>query len=1519
MPVNSNIRNGKLVLPKQWADTTNNRIYYTSGNVGINTNNPSYNLSINGTTSTNILLADNISFNSSNIAITSSGIINNVTRKNLLGIDLSENIVVPDQLIADTVFVKSDLIVEGSVTTLNSVNHNITNNLIGINDGLSSVKKQNTNNKKDSGVIIYRAGNKNGFIGIVENNDMLNSTNNDGVFLIGYTDATTKLNGNFKKEKKTIIPGLVYADISGSNISKFNDLTACNIVSSKIENTGDLSAKNFVLNDGTMNDVSVSSLQISKSISVNESVSIKNTLSVDEDITAGNNIKGKQITGETLYVSSINSKSINLTSVKSIDIEADSVDSDKINAEEINVSNKLSSANITSSIIKNANRIDTSALYVKEGITADIITSERGIIKSLVVNDSISGVKIIGCNSIKITELLTSNGIKSVDIEASNKITSNELHSANIFTTDMISKNHASTDIKTQVLNAETSSINVITSQNINSTDVNATSLSSDKLTCQTAEINAVTTESINNKSLITSNIKSSVIDTDKIVSKDITFDKIAGKDIKTNTGTANIFIANDINVKSINIKDTCDFKDITGQNINGENIVTNTLTIPGKLEILNTNKMIFNGDGDFNSIICKSSLSALKANISEQLDVGGSVVARGSVTATSLNIVGQNTDSHSGTANVISGDLNITNNLSTHDIKSRNINCESVVATNVSSKSFDTSVLKCGGNIDCSTLNVTDTVLINNTLTVKKRIDADDITALTSIYSPKLESSNNKLDNITSVSITNAGLLSSTDIKSANIEVSSRINTNKLDTIELITENIKTISITSDKHTSNNVEAELINAKNIVSIEGKINKLETVSIMAEETIKAHDIVCINGVESKTGNFASANISALETQTLNSVSIKTDDITSTKIITNDIQSNTGNVNNLVSKEIKANSIKCDNIELTNLTSSGNITTNELQLNKLNTKNIDCESIKCSADIKCTSIEGNNGTFCSLNIDEANIKNLHGVTMDIKTINGNDITAKTFNCDNINSKGIITESVNSHEIVNITLTNENVNTNNVNTKVLTTDQIIFRNPDSARIDLENIVCKNIESASISVKDMLNCCNVRGKSLIIDEDIICNRKITCENAEFTNNITVIKDIYSHKVACILVNATQIESTDIKTNTFNCAKNISAGELTVETNIVSKNISIDDVVCNNNLTSKSATISNVKSQEIDNESSIKTNKLQASTVNIYNSLTCDGDNHISGSVLVGKELTTKGAVNIGASVVIKGGITSESGIAALKELELTNNAKISGGLYVGKKLEAAADMSVQNITCKNINCADINALNYKGVFNNIQINEANITFDDDKLTFNKGVVAQDIWINNDKTSEYVNINPVIDIANTRFLDTIDRIKIKQITNMSTKQYCVIPDELNTITDLKCCVKNDAINYNSLLGYQIVGLQYMNAITKNHKNELLRIEGLHNDDSSEINKLKEIIKHNYNDYNTRIISLKEENTKYHNRYIDLTTKNDSLIEHNNKITEENEKLVKKIESLEKIITSINNNIDDIKEHVGI
>ena len=378
---NLNVKNGKVKMPVQWIDTNNNRIYYPNGNVGIGTTNPQNNLSVVGTTSTTTLLADNINtsdvyFPETKTSFISDGIINkDIDNDYLLKLDISANSVtmnntlINNKLVAGDILIKNNLVLDGSLIVHIANNLDIKNRFIGVSEGLSKQDAtQVENNKRDSGIILYRTGdNTNAFIGHLEGNN----TEQPDIFAIGYCNINTKFNGNLRTRGKNITPGLVYADISGSSISYFRDIISKNIKSTAIQNSGKITSDTFDFGKGTINDLILDTIHVSKSAVINGKISSKEMNSL-------------YITGDKLNVIDIKTTGLEVTKIK-----ATNIDTNTLVTKDISNKNTFSTFLIKSESIVNSDLIDTERLKVKGTIDADTIKINEGDLISLIVGENI--------------------------------------------------------------------------------------------------------------------------------------------------------------------------------------------------------------------------------------------------------------------------------------------------------------------------------------------------------------------------------------------------------------------------------------------------------------------------------------------------------------------------------------------------------------------------------------------------------------------------------------------------------------------------------------------------------------------------------------------------------------------------------------------------------------------------------------------------------------------------------------------------------------------------------------------------------------------------------------------------------------------------------------------------------------------------------------------------------------------------------------------------------------------------
>ena len=131
------------------------------------------------------ILADNINtsdvyFPETKTSFISDGIINkDIDNDYLVKLDISANSVtmnntlINNKLVAGDILIKNNLVLDGSLIVHTANNLDIKNRFIGVSEGLSKQDAtQVENNKRDSGIILYRTGdNTNAFIGHLEGNN----------------------------------------------------------------------------------------------------------------------------------------------------------------------------------------------------------------------------------------------------------------------------------------------------------------------------------------------------------------------------------------------------------------------------------------------------------------------------------------------------------------------------------------------------------------------------------------------------------------------------------------------------------------------------------------------------------------------------------------------------------------------------------------------------------------------------------------------------------------------------------------------------------------------------------------------------------------------------------------------------------------------------------------------------------------------------------------------------------------------------------------------------------------------------------------------------------------------------------------------------------------------------------------------------------------------------------------------------------------------------------------------------
>ena len=1527
---NLNVKNGKVKMPVQWIDTTNNRIYYPNGNVGIGTNNPQNNLSVVGTTSTTTLLADNINtsnvyFPETNTSFISDGIINkDIDNDYLLKFDISANSVtmnntlINNKLVAGDILIKNNLVLDGSLIVHTANNLDIKNRFIGVSEGLSKQDAtQVENNKRDSGIILYRTGdNTNAFIGHLEGNN----TEQPDIFAIGYCNINTKFNGNLRTRGKNIIPGLVYADISGSSISYFRDIISKNIKSNTIQNSGKITSDTFEFGNGTINDLILDTIHVSKNAVINGKISSK-------EITC------PHITGDKLSVIDIKTTGLEVNKIK-----ATNIDTNTLVTKDISNKNTFSTFLIKSESIVNSDLIDTERLKVKGTIDADTIKINEGDLISLIVGENIYCKGSVETENVNVSDTLSSQKIKASELDINDSIKTANLSSNTVNSNNInISENITTQSLSSNNIKSPNSILDNIQAKTITSNNINVKhNISTDNLTVKSAELNTITIKNdIKSNELITNKITSTSHTTKTFDSKSVTTEEFNGKQMKSDKGRIVTLESDNIKAKNIKITDNTEIQDLKCTDVDSQNIiVSSAIVIPDKfyLRVLtdddntNSNSLELKGHAKFTNLSCSLIKSIGSISTGGQLSVGKNISSKGKLICEALEIgMVPNANANANILdNKIKGNLLISHSITSKDFTTTNILTTNIISSGTATlETLNVKNITSKQGINCLSIQINDSSKINKNLHVGDSITTNNIVSSTAKIA-KLENTDITSETITSKNITNSGSVKTGDINATAIvsnNIRSRegtyqnINTTTFKTTDLTTDTFKSTSIEVQSGKITNIEGDKLTVSEFVS-----KSISGTDLTIQRQINTNSIKC-NNLETKTLSFNLLSGNNIKSTDINSVNITTSGLIKTPTIeTSKLTSEECTINKIANTSINTNEIKSQNINSESIVvrntntqkiTAQNIVSNDIEIkNKIQTVDINCSNGITSKTIKTDDLNSNNHISEKATINDITNKNIQTETLRSKTI-----TAPQGNFNNILTKKIKTDNIVVENIENTNLTNQEITSNNIST-----DDIEFVNGNA-----NNLTIENIDGDNIQLTGTINSENIIGKKLNIEGEINCNGAINCSSANFKTNIMVSKDINTNRVRCVNIETNTLTGAEIIVKNIECLSNIKAKEITSENKLITGEIKCGNINIDNSITSKSIQSENINANNITNNIT-KTQEITSSTLKVSKNIVCNGEINIGGKITTSSNLTVKGETSIGGNILGKSNLKIENGSTTLKELNVNNNTNINGTLTVGKNVLINSELVCQNISCKDINCANINAPNSDAKINRLIIEDTYLYNNNNSLQISKPIITQNqcIYLDDEYVKESVNINNVVDLKNTRFIDSINKIKVKQF---SDKSFGILPDELIQIPDLLNCVSDftinnsavKGINYNSFLSYQIVALQYLHKITKKQDDELVKLEKLHKSDLIKINRLTKQIEDSKTDYNGKITELKKELSSHDNRFQELTDKYDEIIKNIKRIEGDNANKTKNITSLEQKTNTINNQIRDIQEHVGL
>jgi hypothetical protein len=411
---NGNLFNGYL-----WNTLNNSDIFYTSGNVGINTTNPNVNLQVNGNAIiTNITNSNSFISNLNTTNVTSSN--SNIVNLNTTNITSSNSI----------------------ITNLNTTN--ITTSTINVTTGITA--------------------------GSIYGNNVIMTTGNFSNSITTGALNTINLNTTNTTSSNSIITDLNTTNITTSTINVTTGITAGSIYGSNvIMTTGNFSNS---ITAGALNTINLNTTNITSSNSIITNLNTTNfttsTLNVTTGITTGS-IYGNNVimtTGNfsnSITTGALNTINLNTTNITSSNSIITNLNTTNITTSTLNVTTGITTGSIygnnaimttgnfinsittgaLNTINLNTTNITTSVLQTTNDISTNITTSTLNVTTGITTGSIYGNIAI----------MTTGNFINSITTGALNTI---NLNTTNITTSVLQTTNDISTNITTSTLNVST-------------------------------------------------------------------------------------------------------------------------------------------------------------------------------------------------------------------------------------------------------------------------------------------------------------------------------------------------------------------------------------------------------------------------------------------------------------------------------------------------------------------------------------------------------------------------------------------------------------------------------------------------------------------------------------------------------------------------------------------------------------------------------------------------------------------------------------------------------------------------------------------------------------------------------------------------------------------------------------------------------------------------------------------------------------------------------------------------------
>jgi hypothetical protein len=1168
-----------------WQNSGNN-LYYTGGNLGVNTTNPTSMLDVRGSVSAT-------SYTGSTLQV-SSATVSNVKLTNVSGSSATFTNGTFTNVTGGTLNV-------GNLTTGNI---NFTGTLY--QNGVAYMSGQWTNTAGSA--IVYTSGN------VVVSNSLIATSNTNTIGSIITTGGNVGINVS-NPSYKLHVSGDAYVsgNISSSNIKLTGDVNASGV---NVTNVTSTNVVNTNLSSGSINTSSITTgtLHVSTSLSTGSIQSTNNTMTnvVSSSLSSGTAVISNSITTGTILAStSINTGTLNVTNVSSTNVVGTSLSAGTASfATGVTTGTILASTSVSTGALYSTNVTATN--IVGTNVSASNIHAGYGSIgtvdSTLISASTITGGTLSLSGNLNVGGALTVVNITSTNLVETN-VTTGFLLSGSIDTSILVVTNMTSANIVASALTAGTATFtsgitsgSVLVSTSVSaaslySRSVTATNMVATNVSSGTASFTTgITTASI----LASTSVSSAALYSTNATSTNVVATALSAGTAAFTTGITTASILASTSVSSAALYST---------NATSTNVVATALSA---------------GNAMFTTSITAPSIQTTTVNATSVY----------STNATSSNVVATTLSASNAIfTNVSTGTVNTTSLSSGTAVFTTGITTASILAsTSVSAGALY------GTNVTAT--NIVGTSVSAGTAVFTTGITTGTILASTSVSSASIQGTNSTITNAVHTALSSGTAAFTTGITTASILASTSVSSGAL----------YSTNMTSSNGVITNLSTGTLNVGNLttgsINFTGNLYQNGTAYISSQWTNTAGNAilytsgnVIVNSGLTATSNtntvgslFTTGGNVGINTTSpgyklhvvgdiYSSSAVYSTNITSTNIVGTAISSGTANLNTITAVNLSAlTSVSSAALYSTNVTSTNIVATNSsitnVVLTNLTAKSVVVTSGGLIASFNSNTIGGLITTAGNVGIGTtspnykldvngdiglpyANTIRVSGVTntklMEVVFANGTDQT-RIYTPGNSSSTPKMVLQHNGNVGINTTSPNYTLDVSggaNILTSV-TTGALYSTNVTSTNIVATNLSASNIYASYGSIgtvaSTLISATTMTGGSISLSGNLSIGGTLTVVNITTTNlvdtNLSVGSIIASTSVSSGALYSTNATSTNIVATNLSAA-NIAFSSVNVSTgtisNLLSTNITTASILASTSISSGALYSTNVTSTNI------------------------------------------------------------------------------------------------------------------------------------------------------------------------------------------------------------------------------------------------------------------------------------------------------------------------------------------------